>query len=379
MPRVLHVIPTVAPRYGGPSTAIWPMTEALHKGGVEVEIATTDADGAGRISRDRLPQTPVPVHLFAGPGDLALWLNQHALTYDMIHSHSLWNPHSAAACRAARARGIPYIVRPCGMLSDYTWRRGRWKKRAYWWAVERRNVLSAAGLHATSAPERQDILRCGVTAPVEVIPLGIEPSAFATPARPHWLRERCQGAAGDRPIVLYLSRLHPKKGLTDLLLPAFADLQTAAHLAIAGGVDDSTPDFGIKVNRSIDQLRLRDRVSVLGPISAADCWAAYDGAAVFCLPSHSENFGLVVIEAMARGAPVVLTEGVQIADHLTASRGGIVVAPNIRDLAAALDTCLADPKTRSDLGQAGREYCRQTFDWAAIGRDIGRFYRRTLR
>ncbi len=344
--RVLHVIPAVAPRYGGPSTAIWPMTSALRDVGVDVELATTNVDGPGRLSRDALPKESVPVHLFDGSSSLATWLAEHVREFDLVHSHSLWNRPSAAACRLARRAGRPYVVRPCGMLSEYSWQRSAWKKRAYWWAVERRNVLGAAALHATSAGERADILKCGVTAPVIDVPLGIEPAAFDVPARPDWLRSKCGPRAGDRPIVLFLSRLHPKKGVVDLLLPAFAQLKTPAHLAIAGGVDDSTPGYGIEVERTIAALALGERVSLLGPIAPADRWAAYDGAAVFCLPSHSENFGIVVIEAMARGCPVVATRAVEAIEHAVAAGCGRSVPLEVGAISIALEEYLECPRPR---------------------------------
>lgn len=122
-PRVLHVIPSVAPRYGGPSTAVWPMTSALREAGVDVELATTDRDGAGRLSADDLPDGRVPTHLFPSPSALSAWLRDHVSQYDLLHVHSLWNRVSAAACRAGRRAGIPYVIRPCGMLSAYTWAR----------------------------------------------------------------------------------------------------------------------------------------------------------------------------------------------------------------------------------------------------------------
>ena len=126
--RVLHVIPAVAPRYGGPSTNLWPMTTAVADTGISVEIATTSADGPGHLSEKDLPKERVKTHLFANIAELKIWLRTHAKDYDLFHVHSLWNRVAAIACSEARHSKLPYLIRPCGMLSKYTWARSRLKK-----------------------------------------------------------------------------------------------------------------------------------------------------------------------------------------------------------------------------------------------------------
>ena len=370
--RILHVIPAVAPRYGGPSTAIWPMTQAVREhGGYDVEIATTDADGrGGRLTEADLPDRGADVHLFRWEKgenlkysrSLSDWLTAHAHEYDLIQTHSVWNYPTTVACRAARRAGVPYVIRPCGMLSHYTWEKSKWKKLSYWWLRERNNVRHAAGFHVTSNDERQEVLRLGVTAPVEVIPLGIGNDAWETPVELEWLREQCP-QAGSRPILLFLSRLHPKKGIIDFLLPAMAQLKTQAFLVIAGGEDGHAPGYVRQIENEISRLGLRGQVALLGSIPPQRRWAAFDGADLFVLPSHAENFGIVVPEAMARGKPVVVTTGVQFGEHVTASGAGSVVSLDVRELAASLDRWLADPARRARAGEGGRSYVRQHFTW----------------
>jgi glycosyltransferase involved in cell wall biosynthesis len=388
MMRVLHVIPAVAPRYGGPSTAIWPMTSALRElGGVDVEIATTDADGAGgRITAANLPHAAGVVHLFRRTmgerlkysREMASWLAAHAADYDLIQTHSTWNYPTSATCRAARRVGVPYIIRPCGMLSDYTWQKSRWKKRAYWWLRERRNMRHAAAFHVTSDDERQEVLRLGVTAPVEVISLGIGADAWNTPVESEWLRSQCP-QAGSRPILLFLSRLHPKKGITDLLLPALAKLKSDAFLAIVGGEDEHAPGFIRQIKEQVSSLNLSNRVALLGPAPPNQRWAAFDGADVFVLPSHSENFGIVVAEAMARGIPVVVTAGVQFAEHVTASKAGSVVRADVGELSASLDAWLSNATRRADARRTGSAYIQTNFNWNRTAKRLADLYHRVCR
>jgi glycosyltransferase involved in cell wall biosynthesis len=306
------------------------------------------------------------------------WLSAHAGDYDVIQVHSNWNHPVAAACRAARRAGVPYIIRPCGMLSDYTWEKSKWKKRAYWWLRERTNIRRAAGFHVTSDDEQQEVRRLGVTTPIEVVPLGIGNDAWDAPVERDWLRAQCP-QAGNRPIVLFLSRLHPKKGITDLLLPALARLKSDAFLAVVGGEDAHTPGFTRQIEEEITRCGLGARIALLGAVAPERRWAAFDGADMFVLTSHSENFGIVVAEAMARGKPVVITSGVQFAKHVTASQAGTVVRPDADELAASLDGWLSDPSRRARAGESGRRYIQQHFTWRRTAQRLAELYQRVSR
>ncbi len=384
--RVLHVIPAIAAAYGGPSTTLGPLVRALNRRhGWQVEVATTDAGGSGRrIDAHEAASLGVPVHLFRrglserwkfSPG-LAAWLLRHARDFDLLHVHALWSFSTAAACAAARRSGVPVVLRPCGMLSAYTWNRSAGRKRIYWSLVEKRNLAGASRFHVTSRGEADEVLSLslpGAPAP-DVIPHGVEDAAFEVPPRPDRLREACGPNTGDRPILLFLSRLHPKKGLHDFLLPALARLRHDAFLAVAGGPDDHAPGYPAEVHAAVDRLGLRDRVAFLGAVPPADRWALFDGAAAFVLPSRAENFGVVVAEAMARGTPVVVSTEVQAGDHVIAGNAGRVVPLDVAALAQVLDDLLADSASRQSLGAAGLAYARDHFRWDEVAGRVLRMY-----
>src|SRR5262249_31641129 len=140
--RILHVIPAVAPRYGGPSAAIVPMCEALNQcPGMTVEVAATDADGpSGRFDPAAWPAERTRLHLFPRErserwkysGTLREWLDCHVPEYDVVHVHAAWSYSTSAACRAAHRHGIPVVYRPCGTLSAYTWSLRAPLKWTYW-------------------------------------------------------------------------------------------------------------------------------------------------------------------------------------------------------------------------------------------------------
>jgi glycosyltransferase involved in cell wall biosynthesis len=266
------------------------------------------------------------------------------------------------------------------MLSPYTWLNNRIVKLAYWLARERSNVKRAAVIHCTSEGEARDLRAYrAVRGRVEVIPNGVEGAAWTTPTNRDELRWRCGPRAIGKPIVLFLSRLHPKKGLTEFLLPAMARLSTSAFLAIAGGPDDHAPGYEAEVRDTIRRLGLTDRIALLGPVPPTQRWTLFDGADVFVLPSRSENFGIVVAEAMARGCPVLVTEGVQANEHVTRAGAGLVTPPTVEAVGTGLNQLLSDPATRSEMGSRGRTYASEHFNWDRIAGRLVELYRMLAR
>lgn len=382
--RILHVIPGIAPRYGGPSAAIGSMVAALNRtSGVTAEIATTDADGAGRRLDSLALRPDVVTHLFPRTCSerwkfsvgLWAWLRRHTKSYDLLHIHALWSFAPAAGAAAARSAGTPYIIRPAGMLSNYTRQRNAWQKRISWSLVESRVVRGAAAFHATSADEAKEIATVRPDARIFVIPQGIEEAAWQAPHEPEALRRRCGLDGTARPILLFLSRLHPKKGLVDLLLPALQQLSSDVFLAIAGGPDEHVPGYGQDVRQTIDRLQLNSRVALLGNVQPAERWALFDGATALVLPSHSENFGIVVAEAMARGCPALVSDAVHAGEHVRAASAGHVFARDPAAIAASLNAVLTDPSARARLGDAGRRYASANLTWDHVARQLLAMYR----
>lgn len=380
--RVLHVIQAVAPRYGGPSTTIGPLVAALNRlPGVTAELATTDADGPGcRLDPTDAP-AGIPIHLFRRTATeswkysagLGRWLQANAGRFDIIHSHGLWSYCNMAAATAARRMRVPYVVRPAGMLSEYCMNTKAAKKRVYWAAIEGRSVRGAAGFHATGEDEVADIRRVRPDARTFLIPQGVETAAFDVPAEPGWLPGLCGPAVAGRPILLFVGRLHPVKGLTDFLLPAMARLP-GLFLAVAGGADAQAARYPEEVRSLIGRLGLADRVALLGAVPPADRWRLFDGAVAFVLPSHSENFGMVVVEAMARACPVVVTDGVQAKAHVREAGAGRVVQPDVVALADALAAVAGDMSARRLMGAAGAEYVRRHLTWDGVAGQVAEMY-----
>lgn len=396
-PRVLHVVPAVASRYGGPSVAVFRFCRALRALGVDASVATTDADGPGRLDvptgrtglRRGVPTTVFPRQLsesFKYSRPLARWLGQRVPEYDLVHVHAVFNHSSLAAAAACRRAGVPYLVRPLGTLSPWSLSRKRIRKTLAWHLGARRMVRRAAGLHATTPAERREVAPLlGDPDRAFVVPLSVGgrylreggpgpdggPSAAADGAAP--------GAAPPGPYVLSLSRLHPKKRI-DALIRAFAALETPPgmrrlRLVIAGSGE---PAHESELRRVAGETDLADRIEFPGWVDGARKTALLRGALLFALPSGHENFGIAAAEAMACGVPVMVSETVGLADAVAEARAGWVVDGKPDSLKRALAGAVKDPDVRRARGEAARKLARERYAPERVGRALLRAYRRHL-
>jgi glycosyltransferase involved in cell wall biosynthesis len=247
-------------------------------------------------------------------------------------------------------------------------------KRAYWHLLERRTIYGAAAFHVTSEAEAAEVRALRPDSRTFVIPNGVDATAFTVPRDDGELRRRCGFNGPGMPIALFLSRLHPKKGLVDRLLPALVAMRRPCYLAIVGAGDPHAPGYVNELSSAIKNLQLQDRVALLGDVNGDARWALFDGADVFVLPSYAENFGIVVGEAMARGCPVVVTDAVQSCTHVIAAHAGDVVSGDVPTLAGALDRLLGDTDRRKACSESGQEYARRHFSWDEIARRIRQMY-----
>jgi glycosyltransferase involved in cell wall biosynthesis len=384
--KILHVVPTYLPawRHGGPIRAIHGLARSLAARGHAVTVFTTDvhADGTLDVPRGQpvlkdgveVWYFPVrfPRRLYRSPA-MAAALAERIAGFDLVHLHSVFLWPTAAAARAAARAGVPYLLAPRGMLvPELVARRGRLRKRLWIRLVERRTLARAAGLHALSELEREDLERLGLPLPsVYVVPNGVEPEAPDAAAGP--LAPAVRAALARSPLLLYLGRLSWKKGL-DRLVAALAQVP-GATLAVAGNDEEG---YQAKLERQAAAAGVAERILFLGPVHQADRAALLAGAAALVLPSYSENFANVVLEGMAAGCPVVITPEVGLAGVVTESGAGLVVPGDPALWSAALGRLLADPAGRREMGRRGAETAARQFGWAAVAARMEEVYDRVL-
>ena len=378
--KILHVVPSYLPatRYGGPIRSVHGLARAQAARGHDVKVFTTNIDGP--------TVSPVPVgvpveidgvevwyfptsvgrRLYRSPA-MAAALNSRNMSFDIVHLHSVFLWPTMMAARWAIATGTPYILAPRGMLvADLIARKSGWLKRAWIALFERRTIAGAAALHLTSDVELAAFKAMGFRARhIEVIPnaVGLPPASDA-PAK-HGNRAR--------PYVLFVGRVNWKKGL-DRLIPAMAQVP-GVDLLIAGTDEEA---YQLHLEALAEQHRVADRIRFLGEVDGDEKWSLLRGAVLLGLTSYNENFGMVVLEAMAAGCPVLVTPEVGMAGEVRASGAGVVVRGEPGAIAAAIADLLQRPEELRIMGQKGRAVASSKYSWDAVARQMESLYARSI-
>jgi glycosyltransferase involved in cell wall biosynthesis len=377
--KILHVIANLAPRYGGPSKACWEMARAVAQLGHEVSIYTTNQDGTRELPvpldrpvyRDgvEIRYFPIQAPRFWGTSlPLARGLRQKVPASDLVHIHSLYLFHNLVAGHYCRQYDIPYLMRPQGTLDPFIYRRHRWRKRLMELLFEHRNIRRASALHFTTAEEAELAAPFTFQTPGLVVPLGFDSAEFAVLPEPGQFRVR-HPEIGDNRIVLFFGRVNFKKGL-DLLVKAFAAVarkQEDVQLVIAGPDNEG---WGDKVRSWLSDEGLLGRSTFTGMLLGPEKLAVLRDADMFVLPSYSENFGIAVIEAMAAGLPVIISDKVNIWREVQAGEAGRVIPCDAAALAEQILDLLAQPELARQMGQNGRSLVQERFQWPRIAQNL---------
>lgn len=371
--RVLQVIPAFYPatRYGGPTESVYRMCLALPDQGIDVDVVTTDADGPSNLAVPIDVPTSyegVNVRYFhratRSETKLSWGLFRHVLRvrhdYDVIHITAIFSLPSTTTAFIARAAQVPYVISPRGILRRPALAQKAWKKAPYWFAFERSNGAHAAAIHATSELEAEEIRAALPMANVVIVPNGTV------------LHEPFVDVPRDPATVLFLGRLHPIKGL-DVLVRA-ASLATARwgplRVVLAG--PDDVGEWA-RIERLVAGLSPRPDVVWVGPVAGEEKARWLARATVLALLSQSENFGQVVLEALAAQTPVVVSRGCPWAIAEDEGAGFWVHAtPN--DVADALVQIVSDPTKARSMGRAGRRVAER-FGWPDAARKMADLYR----
>lgn len=361
--KILQIIPSVNPRIGGPIESRKQEGEVLTRAGHTVELVSVDAPDDPWVAACPLKTHALgPARLgYAYSPRLVPWLRANAPRYDSIIVNGLWQFPTFAAWLALRRSGQPYYVIPHGMLDPWfkrTFPLKHLKKMLYWrWADYRvlrdaRAVLFACEEERVMARQSFRSYHCNElvvthgTATPTGNPAAQRQAFFA--AYPKLLGKR---------LLLFLSRIHVKKGC-DLLLEAFAQAAAsdpALHLVMAG--PDQT-GWQAELQAQAARLGIAERITWPGMLSGDLKWGAFHAADAFVLPSHQENFGIAVAEALACGLPVLISDKVNIWREIAADCAGLVAPDTTTGTTHLLRAWLALPQAEQ---QAMRRQAQATF------------------
>lgn len=374
--RLLKIIPTLDPAYGGPVSGTLASSRIMAREGCHTHFVTLDPPDAPWVAACAFPVTAV------GPGALSIgwtptlgrWIAAHAGNFDVAVVHGIWSWASVGGGRACKAAGLPYVLFTHGMLDPYfrqTKPVKHWIKQAFW--LWQGPVLRDAHSVLFTAQAEADAARGSFIGPrwrERIVAYGTSGPPPGDPAPRIAAARQVIGLPDGPRYVLFLSRFHPKKG-ADVLVAAFA--RAAAdrpdlHLVLAG------PDPEGLLPGLLAQgcaAGLEGRLHAPGALSGDVKWGAFEGAKVFALITHQENFGIVLAEALAAGTPVITTDKTNIHAELTATGAALICTDTADSAADALTRYFALPACEvAEMRSRARTAFAQSFTIEAAARDL---------
>ncbi len=373
--------------YGGPPRNVYGLCKELVKRGHEVTVFTTDAlDSKNRIAekqeivdgieirRFRNISNYLAFHhrIFLTPGMIAA-VKRDIKNYDIVHLNDYRTLQNLLAHHYARQYAIPYVLQARGSLVNFGKKQGL---KTLFDVIGGHNLLrDASRLIAVAPLEVEYYKNKGVNdAKIDIVPNGIDLSQFENlPQRGDFKKK--YGLKENNQVVLFLGRVHKSKGI-DLLISAFAELTGEFNdvKTVIAGPDDG---YLATLKSLTKDLGLEGRVIFVGPLYGEQKLAAYVDADVYALTSPYEVFGVTILEALACGTPVVVTEGCGIADIIK-NKAGLVVPYEKEPLSQALHTLLVDDKMRQQFSRSGKKLVRENYSWSNIAGQMERVYKSCL-
>ena len=354
---IILTIASLEPSTGGPARSVPYLAKSLQNKFGKIKIFVEDEYNdshsiVGNIEADSVNNLSNYIEDLGAKG----------IDKAIIHNHGIWLPINHYVTRLALKKKIPLITSPRGMLEPWS-RSHKWfKKTIAWYCYQRQDLRKVSLIHATSHMEAENIQKYGLNLPIAVIPNGIDPPQNTKSA-----------AKKNKKIktALFLSRIHPKKGLLNLVKAWHNVLPTDWQVLIAGP-DES--DHKSRVVREIRSHGLDEIFKFIGEVRDSDKWELYKNADLFILPTFSENFGIVILEALACGVPVITTKCAPWQDlHL--HRCGWWVKPDIGSLSMAISEAVnLSDQDRHDMGVNGRKLVLDKFSWKKIAEEMSEVY-----
>jgi glycosyltransferase involved in cell wall biosynthesis len=379
--RILHYIPGIRLEQGGVVRAVLDWCAVFARRDHQMSLVAYEGqdiprDWLGRHGKPGVPEAFV----IPAPMPVGRQLAKAALTFladvldrtDVLHLHAPWLPGNRQLANLARLRGVPYVVTTHGMLDDWSMNQRSLKKWIYLKLIGRRFLNGAACIHCTADRELAQASKWFDNRSTRVIPYLVNLQQFETLPGPELGLELLPASQREQRKLLFLSRLHPKKGL-DILIRALAILRERGERVVLMVAGTGEPAYERHLAELVNELGLKDHVLFLGLVTGKQKISLYQLADLFVLPTLQENFGLVLVEALASGTPVLTTNGTDIWRELEQA-GGVIAPHTPGAIAQAAAHVLSDPTERAQRGQQGRAWVLKNLAVDPVSRQYEMLY-----
>lgn len=377
--KVLTFITSISLKGGGPSRSVPMLVKGLAEVGVDITLMTYWSDD---MNTHALDGTSAKLKILR-PNFSRSQMEEYIISekFDVIQLQSMWDLRYHIVAKTARKHRIPYIITPRGMLEPWCLSQKKWKKKLAMTLYQRKDIKRSACVFTTAEMEALHVRDLGVDVPMVVIPNGIETDGY--PCRISKDKVKKQ--------ILFLSRIHIKKGI-ELLIDAFdriikknADMDDWT-VAIVGNGEEG---YIRELKRKVEDLNLRDKVKILAPVFGDAKVKLYQESSIFCLPSYSENFGMVIAEAMSCGVPCITTNGTpwQLLNGEVSTMGanldilgknrktGWCIDLNVDNLEKVLlEAMTMKTEALYEMGQKGNLLVQENFNYKSVARKVMQLY-----
>lgn len=379
--KILTFISSLSLNGGGPSRSVPILVKGLSEEGVDITLMTIRSED---MNTHALDGTWAKLKIL-DRGCTQQEMEEYILAegFNMIQLQSIWDISYHQLAKVARKLRIPYIITPRGMLEPWSLSQKSWKKRLALFLYQMKDLQHAACIFTTAEMEAKHVRELGVRVPISVIPNGIVTEGYSCR----------QSIDGVKKQILFLSRVHEKKGI-ELLIDAYSHLHGNFpdwSVVIVGNGD---AEYIKSLESRVNRLNLQDYIKILPPVFGEEKTKLYQESSLFCLPSYSENFGMVIAESLSCGVPVITTNGTpwQLLNGETSTMGasfdvlegnrrtGWCIDLNVQNLEIALREAMSmKPATLYEMGQRGSRLVNENFNYRAVAKKTKSLYEWILR
>lgn len=359
--KIIHVVGTLDESAGGPSRSVSHSCQQLAKMGISIDLVARPSKNPVDINESHF----LKVHYLSKLQLINFGISLSNEDVKIVHLQHVWDPYIHIMARICRLKGIPYIITPRGMLEPWIMEQNPWKKRLGMFFYQRNDLNKAKLIHATCSMEKTNIQKLGIKNTIKIISNGIEISKFS-PIRPTKVINPRK--------ILFLSRIHKKKGI-EFLINAWSKIDGKLKqnwvIEIVGNGD---PDYIALLKQIIIENELESEITILPPIFSNNKLRAFRESSIFVLPSYSENFGIVVAEALASFTPVITTTGTPWEELKTHNSGWwieIGTNPLLESLEKAIT--LSDEEILK-MGENGRKLVEKNYSIEFVANQLSKMY-----